>query len=159
MLSIIYRNTNKLYCVYSVLHWILPTRVRMNMAHATWRTRAARSAGAPEEKLQLVSENSVEVRLYMDSLESLKLTLREIVSVRERDGYTVIQEQLILTCKACGKELYHTYEKVQLEDLSAARTNGQLHLSECKPASKAETPDDQASTADAPEQQGRTYCD
>ena len=135
------------------------------MSHATWRTRATRGAGVPEEKLRLVSDTRVEVRLLMDGLASLKLTLRKIVSVRDRDGYMVGQEQLLLTCRACTEEIYHTDEQITLEDLSAARSAGQLHLSECTSKTEADTeegeepPAGQAPAITTPEQPPRTYCD
>lgn len=128
------------------------------MQNATWRTHAARGAGAPEEKLRLVRKEGVEIGLGMDGFESFSLALHRIVSMQESDGQTVVQEQLTLTCKACAEVLYQV-EPVQLEDLSAARSTGQLHLSECKPISKATAPAGQAPVIANPEQPPRTYCD
>ena len=128
------------------------------MQPATWRARAARGAGVPEGKLRRISESSVGVDLYMDGLTSLSLTLYKIISVRDRDGYTVVQQKLVLTCKVCSEELYQTHDQVQLEDLTAARSTGQLHLGECKPDDEADATVDTAPTSStaAP---SRTYCD
>lgn len=154
------RLSSYIVCIVSCSGYF-PTEGEGDMHHATWRTRATRGAGAPEEKLPLVSDSSVDVSLLMDDLTSLKLTLRKIVRVRERDGYTVVEETLTLACSACGKKPYETYAHVQLEDLSAARSAGQLHLSECKPKPEAEeeAATGQKSAVTPAEQPGRTYCD
>lgn len=146
-----------------------PPRVRMKMSHSIWRTRAAQGAGAPAEKLTLVSESSVEVRLLFDVTASLRLTLRQTVSTREHDGREVVQEELTLSCKACTEVLYRsTLGVVRLEDLSEARTTGQFHLSECTPKTEADTEveeeepladQEDQEVAATPELPRRTYCD